>query len=290
MRRGDEDLRQPAQRGFVTCLAGAAKRLDERSEIDEIVARQMVLGHERPFEAAKHADAEIVENAAVGEHLPTEFAGIGADIASVQLDRRKESGKGRRRGDRHRHGGEPDFDLLAAERAPRLPPHHDQAVSAERREATLAQVGGEDVQHGPLGKLEQAGIAVEGFLVVVLEQSGAGEPAVRIAQQPPRPAEGHREGKAAHDPVAHVHPHEGEEFGRSGVELVRRAVVAIPVEGEMAPMMLPPETDVMWLTCGKMARIPQEADQAKVIETRPESAAGQGETDLLHDETRFPNH
>ena len=87
---------------------------------------------------------------------------------------------------------------------PRLPAHHQQAVAVERAQASLAQVGGEDVQLRPLGQLEQAGVAVEILLVVVFQQPRSRQLAVRAAQQPARPAQREAQGKAPGDPIADI--------------------------------------------------------------------------------------
>ena len=45
--------------------------------------------------------------------------------------------------------------------------------------------------------------------------------------------------------------------------------------------MLPPDTEVMWVTW-EDARVAEEADQAEVIQARPEPASGKGEPNLFH--------
>ena len=141
-----QDLREPAQWCFLAGLAGLPQRLDERLEVEEVISRQGALGQERPFQAAEHADAEVVEDAAVGVRLPAELAVAGADVRARQLQGREEPGEGRRGGDGHRHRGQADVDAVDAERVARLPAHHQQAVPVERAQAALAQVGGEEVQ------------------------------------------------------------------------------------------------------------------------------------------------
>ena len=49
-----------------------------------------------------------------------------------------------------------------------------------------------------------------------------------------------------------------------------------------AAKMLPPETEVMWVIRGRMPRVAEQADQAEVIQARPEAAAGEGKTDSQH--------
>ena len=45
--------------------------------------------------------------------------------------------------------------------------------------------------------------------------------------------------------------------------------------------MLPPETEVMWVTRGRMPRVAEEPDQAEVIQARPEAAAGERQSDPI---------
>ena len=97
-------------------LLASAQRLDDRLEVEEVVARQGALGEQRPFQAAEHADAEVVEDAAVRVRLPAELADVGADVGAGQLQRREEPGEGRRGGDGHRHGRQADVDAVDAER------------------------------------------------------------------------------------------------------------------------------------------------------------------------------
>ena len=49
--------------------------------------------------------------------------------------------------------------------------------------------------------------------------------------------------------------------------------------------MLPPDTEVMWVTSRQNPRVAEKADQAEVIQTRPEAAAGEGESKSVHDRT-----
>ena len=99
---------------FLAGLACRAQCLDDGLKIEEVVAGQRSLGQKRPFQAAEHPDAEVVEYATVGVRLPAELAAAGADVCARELERREEPGEGRRGGDGHRHGGQPDVDSLDA--------------------------------------------------------------------------------------------------------------------------------------------------------------------------------
>ena len=193
----------------------------------------------------------------------------------------KNPGKADEAVDRHRHRRQAGLDAVDAEPVARLPAHHQEAVPVERAQAALAQVGGEEVQCGRLGQLEQAGIPVEVLLVVVFQQPRAGQPAVREAQQPARPAERQRQEEAAGDPVADVEPHEGEELGRRGVELAGRAVVSVPVQDQVGgeDAAAGDRGDVG--DPGEDAGVAEEPDQAEVIQARPEAAAGEGQSDPI---------
>ena len=114
-----------------------------------------------------------------------------------------------------------------------LPAHHQQAVPVERTEASLAQVGGEDVQYRAFRQLEQAGVSVEVLLVVVFQQPRRRQLAIREPQQPARPEQGEAQGKAAGNPIADIEAHERDQLGRRRVELAGRAVVAVPVEHQV---------------------------------------------------------
>ena len=48
-------------------------------------------------------------------------------------------------------------------------------------------------------------------------------------------------------------------------------------------MILPPDTEVMWLTRGRTSGVAEKADQAQVIENRPDASTGEGESKSVHD-------
>src|SRR6516164_7517751 len=62
-------LTEPAKRRFLAGLACLTQRLDDRLKIEEVVAGQRTLCHERPFQVAEHPDAEVVKYASVGIRL-----------------------------------------------------------------------------------------------------------------------------------------------------------------------------------------------------------------------------
>src|SRR5947209_17072969 len=100
------------------------QRLDDSLKIDEVVTGEGTVSQEWPFQAAEHADAEVVEDASVSVRLPAEFTDVSADFRPRQLQRREEPGEGRRGGNGHRHGGQPDVDAVDAECASWVPSHH----------------------------------------------------------------------------------------------------------------------------------------------------------------------
>ena len=165
-----------------------AKRRDERREVDEVVPRQAALGQERPFEVPEHPNAEVVEHPAVRVGVPAEFTGTGADVGPGKLEGRKKAREGRRRGDGHGDGRQAELQPVHPNATPALPAHHEQAVAVKRAETALAQVRGEDVQRGLLRQLEKAGLAVQVFFVVILEQPGPCQFPVRQPQGPACPA------------------------------------------------------------------------------------------------------
>ena len=111
-----KDVREPSQRRLFADFAGLSQRLDDRLEIEEVILGKRTFRQERPFQAAEHTYAEVVEDAAVRVSLPAELAGAGADVRPRQLQRREKSRESRRSGDGHRHGGQPDVDSLDAKR------------------------------------------------------------------------------------------------------------------------------------------------------------------------------
>ena len=90
----------------------AALHLDSFADVADQDAVERVSPLEQRRQPAEHADAEVVEDAAVGVRLPAELAAAGADVAARQLQGRKEPGKRRRRGHRHRHGRQAHLVLV----------------------------------------------------------------------------------------------------------------------------------------------------------------------------------
>src|SRR3954469_7709106 len=84
-----------------------------------------------------------------------------------------------------------------------------------------------------LRQLEQARLAIEVALVVVLQESGPRQLAVRQPSQAPQGTEWQAQRKATHDPVAHIELNECEQLGRCFVELTRRGVIPVPVEAQV---------------------------------------------------------
>ena len=237
---------------------------------------------EQRRQPAEHADAEVVEDAAVRERLPSELAAAGADVATRQLQGGKEPGKRRRRGDGHRHGRQADAQAVDF-RAARFLLHHPQAVAVERAKASFAEVGGEDVQLRPLRQLEQALVAIKECLVLVFQPAGSRQLTVRQTQQPTRPTQEQPQRKPPHDAIADVQTDEREQFRRRLVEFVRRAVVLAPIQRQVRghDAAAGHRRDVRDLR--QDAAVAQEADQTEMIKGRAKASAGQGETDLLHE-------
>src|SRR5258708_20736683 len=123
-------------------------------------------------------------------------------------------------------------------------------------------------------QVEQAGVAVEEFLVVVFTHAGGRELARGPPYEPERPAQRKREGKTANDPIANVHAHEGKELGRDRIELFWRAAVALPVEQEGGgeDAAAGHGRDVRHLRHN--AGVAEEADQAEVVQTPPKTTPG----------------
>ena len=96
----------------------SALNFDSLADVaDQHAVQAALVRRQQLFEAAEHADAEVVEDAAVRVRLPAELAAACADIRAGQLQRREEAGERRRGGDGHRHGGQADVDAVDAKRA-----------------------------------------------------------------------------------------------------------------------------------------------------------------------------
>ena len=66
---------------------------------------------------------------------------------------------------------------------------------------------------GRAGKLVETSVAIEMFLVILLQQAGAGEPAVEwFPEDPPHDLSEDKQRKPPDDPVAHVKPGEIDDF------------------------------------------------------------------------------
>ena len=115
-------------------------------------------------------------------------------------------------------------------------------------------------------QLEQAGVAIEILLIVIFQQPGSRQLAIREPQKPAGPAQGQSQGKTPEDPIADVEAHKGEELGRRGVELVGRAVVTVPIEYEMGGENAAARHrgDVGHL--GQNTRVAEKTDQAEMIQ------------------------
>ena len=136
---------------------------------------------------------------------------------------------------------------------------------------------------GRCRQLEQTGVSIEILLVVVFQQPRSRQFAIRESQKPALPAQGEAQGKATGNPIADIEAHESEELGSSRLELVGGAVVAVPVEHQVG------SDDTATGHRGDVGhsrqnpRVAEKADQAQVIETRPEAATGEGESKSVHD-------
>src|SRR5262249_12370613 len=91
-----QHLPEPAQWCFLTRLTGLVQRFQGLAQIEKVIAAKRTFRQERPFQAAEHADAEVVENTSVGVSLAAEIARAGANFSARQLQRREEPGVGRR--------------------------------------------------------------------------------------------------------------------------------------------------------------------------------------------------
>src|SRR4051794_25726724 len=108
-------------------------------------------------------------------------------------------------------------------------------------------------------------VSVEMLFVVVFQQPGAGQLAIGQPQQPARPARGTIQESATDDSIADIHAHDRKELRRRGVEIVRRAVIKVPIEHEVSGENTAAgyRGDVCHL--GQKASVPQKTDQPEMI-------------------------
>jgi hypothetical protein len=123
-----------------------------------------------------------------------------------------------------------------------------QAVATERAEATLVQIGGQDVQFRPFGKLEEAGVAKEILLIVVFQHARARQFSIGQPQKPERPLDGEAQGIATENPIADIEFDEREKLGGRLNNSLDDPLLRAQLSTRCAAMMLPPETEQMWVT------------------------------------------
>ena len=105
--------------------ASAALNFDPLADVaDQDSVQTALLWRQQLLEEAEHADAEVVEDAAIRVRLPAELADAGADVGSGKLERREKAGESRRGGDGHRHRGQADVKMVHAKGLSRLPADH----------------------------------------------------------------------------------------------------------------------------------------------------------------------
>ena len=118
------------------------------------------------------------------------------------------------------------------------------------------------------------------FLVVILEQAHARQPAVRHPDQAAKPMQ--REGQRVppQNPVPHVEANEREQLGGGRVELVDRAVVAGPIQPQMGGHDAPARHGRDVGHVRQDAGVAEKANQAEMIQRRPKTAARKCKTNL----------
>ena len=161
--------------------------------------------HPRSLHPTEHAHSQIVVHAAVGKREPTKLARIGPDLVPLQFKRRKETRKRGRSRDGHGYCCQTRVDSIKVESLPRTAPLHDQAIAREPAQAALAEIRRQNAEPRLFGQLKQARIAVQVFLVVVLQEAGPSQLAAWTAKrQPAQRAQRHGQRKAAHHAIANV--------------------------------------------------------------------------------------
>src|SRR3982751_446524 len=233
-----------------------------------------VLRPQEFLEVVEHADAEVVEDTTISEGLTPEIASGCSNFRLGQLERRKETRKCRGCRDSHRHSSQAGAGVIHPNAITVRPsPHDQQPVAVERAEATLAQVGREDMESRLFGQLEEARFAKEEFLVVVLEESWPCELAVREAGQSAHPSHGETQRETAKDAIAHIERDERQQLARCRIELARRSVVPVPVEHEMRGEDAPARDRGDLGHVGQNLRVAEEADEPEVVQGGPEPAS-----------------
>src|SRR5262249_60366299 len=82
----------------------------------------------------------------------------------------------------------------------------EESIAVERGEATVADVGGEDVQTRPLGELVETAIAVEKLLVVAFQHSIGGQTSTPPGNPVGKEAEAGEQRGTPGDVGSHVEP------------------------------------------------------------------------------------
>src|SRR5262249_31172020 len=131
-----------------------------------------------------------------------------------------------------------------------------------------------------LWQLEEAGIAVEVFFVMMLQEARARELSIGQSDKTAWGMQRETERIATQDAIANVKTNEREQVGRGGGELTGRAVVAAPVEAEMSGKNAAPRDGRNVGHFRQDSGIAEETDQAEMIERRSKATSRKCETDL----------
>ena len=122
--------------------AGRGQRGDDVFKFQEVILAQgSGVADPRLFDAAEHAESQVVVDASIRKRLLAVLARRRAYLPTVDFKGWEEAGECRRRGDRHRHGRQAHSHRLEAVAIAFLATLQVQAVAAERTKATFAQVG-----------------------------------------------------------------------------------------------------------------------------------------------------
>ena len=212
-------------------VAENLKRLAGIADDHAVVGPAMVLG-----KPGKGPSAKVVVDASVGKGFVWEVSLANPQIVGRDRDRRKEAGKGARRGDHLGDAGHPSGNVAKAVVLPFdfvVAAFDEEAVAVEDSEDAVADVCRQDVEAWLFRQFEQPAVAVEKLLVVVLEQGVGGEPSALPAAELGEPAKAQLQGESSHDVVADVKLHKADDLGRGLRKLLIAAGVAIPVEHQV---------------------------------------------------------
>src|SRR3954453_18606796 len=125
------------------------------------------------------------------------------------------------------------MNLIHTKGVTRFPTNHPQAVARKGTKSAFAQIRSENMQARVFWQLEQTGVAIKIFLIVVLQQPSSCEPAIRQTRQAAWPMQRQRESISTHNSVANIETNEGEQLSSGCLKLAIRAVVALPIQAQM---------------------------------------------------------